>query len=109
MKMVKNHVRLMFLPLASSRVKQEDLQPSNNQSNQKILLRLALIEVKINRVQCFMQRPVHPSYGRVKQNVDGCLLVWTGKKILMYHGLQYVGLLRALYRALYMSCYCHII
>ena len=21
--------------------------------------------------QCFMQRPVHPSYGRVKQNVDG--------------------------------------
>ena len=28
--------------------------------------------------QCFMQRPVHPSYGRVKQNVDGCLFVWTG-------------------------------
>ena len=27
-----------------------------------------------------MQRPVHPSYGRVKQNVDGCLFVWTGKK-----------------------------
>ena len=25
-----------------------------------------------------MQRPVHPSYGRVKQNVDGCLFVWTG-------------------------------
>ena len=24
-----------------------------------------------------MQRPVHPSYGRVKQNVDGCLFVWT--------------------------------
>ena len=49
-----------------------------------------------------MQRPVHPSYGRVKQNVDGCLFVWTG--ILMYHGLQYVGLLRVLF----MSCYCHI-
>ena len=37
-----------------------------------------------------MQRPVHPSYGQVKQNVDGCLFVWTGKKknicflILMY-------------------------
>ena len=51
-----------------------------------------------------MQRPVHPSYGRVKQNVDGCLFVWTGggrvKKIiiiLIYHGLQYVGLLGALY------------
>ena len=26
----------------------------------------------------------------------------------MYHGLQYVGLLRVLYRALYTSCYCHI-
>ena len=26
-----------------------------------------------------MQRPVHPSSGRVKQNVDGCLFVWTGK------------------------------
>ena len=60
-----------------------------------------------------MQRPVHPSYARVKQNVDGCLFVWTGKKnwffmgflIITYHGLQYVGLLRALYT----SCYCHII
>ena len=31
--------------------------------------------------QAFMQRPVHPSYGRVKQNVDGCLFVWMGKKI----------------------------
>ena len=37
-----------------------------------------------------MQRPVHPSYGRVKQNVDGCLFVWTGggrvkkKLILIY-------------------------
>ena len=30
--------------------------------------------------QCFMQRPVHPSYGRGKQNMDGCLFVWTGKK-----------------------------
>ena len=34
--------------------------------------------------QCFMQRPVHPSYGRVKHNLDGCLFVcgrvWTGKK-----------------------------
>ena len=75
--------------------------------------------------QCFMQRPVHPSYGRVKRNLDGCLFlcerVWTGKKkkkkiffffnslILIYHGLQYVGLLRVLYRALYTSCYCHII
>ena len=29
--------------------------------------------------QAFMQRPVHPSYGRVKQNVDGCLFVWMGK------------------------------
>ena len=29
-------------------------------------------------MQCFMQRPVQPSYGRVKQNVDGCLFVWTG-------------------------------
>ena len=31
-----------------------------------------------------MQRPVHPSYGRVKRNLDGCLFlcgrVWTGKK-----------------------------
>ena len=27
--------------------------------------------------QAFMQRPVHPSYGRVKQNVDGCF-VWMG-------------------------------
>ena len=58
----------------------------------------------------FMQRPVHTSYGRVKPNVDGCLFAWTGKKniflkILMYHGLQNVGLLRALYT----SCYCHII
>ena len=70
-------------------------------------------------MQCFMQRPVHPSYGRVKRNLDGCLFlcgrVWTGQKkkkkslILMYHGLQYVGLLRVLYRALYTSCYCHII
>ena len=55
-----------------------------------------------------MQRPVHPSYGWVKQNVDGCLFVWTGKHffflILMYHGLQYVGLLRALYT----SGYCHV-
>ena len=24
-----------------------------------------------------MQRPVHPSYGRVNSNVDGCLFVWT--------------------------------
>ena len=28
--------------------------------------------------QAFMQGPVQPSYGRVKQNVDGCLFVWTG-------------------------------
>ena len=28
--------------------------------------------------QAFMQRPVHPSHGRVKLNVDGCLFVWTG-------------------------------
>ena len=27
-----------------------------------------------------MQKPVHPSYGRVKQNGDRCLFVWTGKK-----------------------------
>ena len=27
-----------------------------------------------------MQRPVHPSCGRVKHTVDGCLFVWTGKK-----------------------------
>ena len=73
--------------------------------------------------QCFMQRPVHPSYGRVKHNLDGCLFVcgrvWTGKKKKkfffffflksLYPGLQYVGLLRMLYRALYTSCYCHII
>ena len=58
-----------------------------------------------------MQRPVHQSYGQVKQNVDGCIFVWTGKKknicflILMYYGLQYVGLLRALY----MFFNCHII
>ena len=70
--------------------------------------------------QCFMQRPVHPSYkwmgkikcGRVLICVDGSGRV--KKKlfvvvILMYHSLQYVGLLRALYRALYTSCYCHII
>ena len=52
-----------------------------------------------------------------KKNLDGCLFlcgrVWTGNffnsLILMYHGLQYVGLLRVLYRALYTSCYCHII
>ena len=39
---------------------------------------------KIGWGQCFMQRPVHPSYGRVKLNLDGCLFVcgrvWTGKK-----------------------------
>ena len=38
--------------------------------------------------QCLMQRPVHPSYGREKQNVDGCLFAWTGggraKKIYSY-------------------------
>ena len=28
--------------------------------------------------QACMQRPVHPSYGRVTQNVDGCLFVWMG-------------------------------
>ena len=49
-----------------------------------------------------------------------CGRVWTGKKnlyIYIYYiyflilciSLQYVGLLRALYRALYTSCYCHII
>ena len=27
-----------------------------------------------------MERPIDPSYGGVKQNVDGCLFVWTGKK-----------------------------
>ena len=32
----------------------------------------------LSQLQCFIQRPVHPSYGRVKQNVDGCLFVWTG-------------------------------
>ena len=26
----------------------------------------------------FLMLPVHPSYGRVKQNVDGCLFVWMG-------------------------------
>ena len=53
--------------------------------------------------------------------MDGLKKMWTGAYlsgrefffffflILMYHGLQYVGLLRALYRALYTSCYCHII
>ena len=25
-----------------------------------------------------MQRPVHSSYGRVKENAEGCLFVWTG-------------------------------
>ena len=30
--------------------------------------------------QAFIQRPVHSSHGRVKQNVDGCLFVWMGKK-----------------------------
>ena len=34
--------------------------------------------------QCLMQRPVHPSCGRVKQNVDGCLFVWTGKQFFFY-------------------------
>ena len=33
--------------------------------------------------QAFMQRPVQPSYGRVKQNVDGWLFVWTGKKKIL--------------------------
>ena len=44
--------------------------------------------------------------GRVLICVDGSGRV---KKILMYHSLQYIGLLRALYRALYTSCYCHIL
>ena len=42
-----------------------------------------LLQVK-HKCQCFMQRPVHPSYGRVKHNLDGCLFVCgrvrTGKK-----------------------------
>ena len=38
-----------------------------------------------------MQRPVHPSYGRVKQNVDGCLFVWIGKKFFFLH-YMYVSL-----------------
>ena len=29
-----------------------------------------------------MQRPVHPSCGRVKHTVDGCLFVWTVKQKL---------------------------
>ena len=33
-------------------------------------------ELALALIQCLMQRPVHPSYGRVKQNVDGCLFVW---------------------------------
>ena len=28
-----------------------------------------------------MQRPVHPSFGRVKTNVDGYKCGWTGKKM----------------------------
>ena len=44
-----------------------------------------------------MQRPVHPSYGRVKQNVDGCLYVWKN--------CTYVGLLRALYIIMLLSYY----
>ena len=28
--------------------------------------------------QVGMQKPIHPSYGRVTQNVDGCLFVWMG-------------------------------
>ena len=32
----------------------------------------------------FYAEPVHPSYGRVKQNVDGCLFVWTGKYIYIF-------------------------
>ena len=35
-------------------------------------------------MQAFMQRPVYPSYGRVKQNMDGCLFVWTGKKQFIF-------------------------
>ena len=34
-----------------------------------------------DKMQCFMQRPVHPSYGRAKQNMDRVYLpgrVWTG-------------------------------
>ena len=30
-----------------------------------------------------MQGPVHPYYGRVKPNVDGCLFVWTGTFVLI--------------------------
>ena len=30
-----------------------------------------------------MQGPVHPSYRRVKPNVDGCLFVWTGTFVLI--------------------------
>ena len=42
-----------------------------------------------------MQRPVQLSYGQVKQNVEGCLFVWTGKKILMYHGGCSIKILHA--------------
>ena len=31
-----------------------------------------------------MQSTVHPCYGQVKQNVDGCLFVWKGKKNISY-------------------------
>ena len=47
------------------------------------------------------------SYGRVKQNMDGCLFVWMGKKnvILSYHGLQYVGLLRERFTRMLLTYY----
>ena len=53
---------------------------SNHWSRQWHLVRVQLVAlgVSIEWFECLMQRPVHPSYGRVKQNVDGCLFVWTG-------------------------------
>ena len=35
------------------------------------------IDSKVKAVLSVLCRAVHPSYGRVKQNVDGCLFVWT--------------------------------
>ena len=45
----------------------------------------------LSSIQCFMQRPVQPSYGRVKQNVDGCLFAWTGVDVFFVFFNSYLS------------------
>ena len=48
-----------------------------------IIARRRLARGEEVREMAFMQRPVHSSYGRVKQNVDGCLFAWTCKQFFL--------------------------